>query len=417
MQGAREGVQAPEAGEILGALRASAGLYVHVPFCASICPFCPYNKVILREAPARRYFGALDAEVDRYLEHFEGCFDSLYVGGGTPTLCLDELARLVPRLPIQGERAIEVLPTHADPRTLARLRELGFDYVSLGIQSFDEGVLRHLQRPHSAADNRRALENAIGRFACVDVDLIFDVAYESEKSLLSDLELCFRAGVDQVSAYPLMRFAYTPFGKARHDRRTEHRLLRAGERLAARHGYERRSVWTFNRCGGPAYTSITREFYLGLGAGAATYTGSEFLANHFSIERYAADLEAGRLPLARRARLGELRGALYYGFWQAYTGRVELRRFERLFPVARRLRPLVRLLAWAGFVDLDGRSARLTPRGYDLYHDLERWVTYHFIEPLWAEMMAEHGEAGPAVRGERGHGRLLWTLTERALRP
>lgn len=397
MEAARAGVGAPDPSEILGGLRGPPGLYVHVPFCPSICPFCPYNKVLHHEPQARRYFAALDAEVARYLACFEGRFTSLYVGGGTPTLCIDELERLLPRLPVQGERAIEVLPTHADPDTLGRLRDAGFDYVSLGIQSFEPAMLRHLRRPHGRDDNLRALENALGRFACVDVDLILDVAVESEATFLADLDICFRAGVDQVSSYPLMRFGYTPFGKAKHDAPAEHRALHAAERLAAQRGYERRSVWTFNRIESPNYSSITREFYLGLGAGAATYTGREFLVNHFSIERYVRKLEQGRLPIARRAALGELKSALYYLFWQAYTGSIDLRRFERLFPVARALRPLARILAGLGYVALRDERALLTPRGYDLYHDLERWVTYRFIEPLWADLMREHGPLQRAV--------------------
>ncbi len=384
-------VEAPSPAEILSDLRSPIGLYIHVPFCASICPFCPYNKVIHHEPLVRRYFEALHRELERYLDCFEGRFTSLYVGGGTPTLCIEELGRLVARTPIARECGIEVLPTHADPETLDRLKDVGFDYLSLGLQSFDPDMLNHLHRPHDRDDNLRALENAVGRFACVDVDLILDVGFESEETFLNDLEICLRAGVDQVSSYPMMRFGYTPFGKARHDRRAEHRVLRAGQCLAESLGYERRSVWTFNRIGSGDFTSITREFYLGLGAGAASYTGREFLVNHFSIDRYIDKVDRGWLPIARCASLGELKSAVYYLFWQAYTGSIDLRRYERLFPVARLLRPVAYAFVAAGYVRIRDGHVRLTPRGYDLYHDLERFVTYHFIEPLWEDLMREHG--------------------------
>jgi oxygen-independent coproporphyrinogen-3 oxidase len=381
----------PPPAEILADLRSPIGLYVHVPFCASICPFCPYNKVLHHEPVVRRYFDALNRELDRYLECFDGQFTSLYVGGGTPTLCIEELARLLARIPVAGERGIEVLPTHADSDGLDRVKAAGFDYLSLGLQSFDPGMLQHLHRPHDRDDNLRALEQAVGRFACVDADLLLDVGFESEETFLADLETCLRAGVDQVSSYPLMRFGYTPFGKARHDRRAEHRVLRAGERLAESLGYERRAVWTFNRVGSSNFTSITREFYLGLGAGAASYTGREFLVNHFSIDRYIDKLDRGCLPIARRASLGELKSAVYYLFWQAYTGSIDLRHYEQLFRVARLLRPIAYVFAATGHVRIRDGRVELTPRGYDLYHDLERWVTYHFIEPLWEELMREHG--------------------------
>jgi menaquinone C8-methyltransferase len=256
----------PTPEEVARAFPAVPGLYLHVPFCSTLCPFCPYNKVRHRDDLAAAYLRRLEREADRYLGALPGPFPSLYVGGGTPTLCLDGMARLLGRLPVTGERAIEVLPAHMTTDGAMRLEDIGFDFVSIGVQSFDAGVLRRLRRPGSPAINRAAVETAVGRFACVDVDLIFDTAYDEPGVLLDDLETCFEHGVDQVSTYPLMRFGYTPFGKARHDRRREHRLLRAATDLAASHGYGRGSVWTFNRRGGQSYTSITRPYYLGLGA-------------------------------------------------------------------------------------------------------------------------------------------------------
>lgn len=387
-----------DAREVMASFRSRAGLYLHVPFCSSFCPFCPYNKVLYRPGPAGRFFRALDREIDAYLAYAERPFTSLYVGGGTPTLCLDDLARLLPRLPVERERAIEMLPDHATPETAARLRDMGITYVSLGVQSFDERMLRHLGRPGTTEANLRALANVLGAFDCVDVDLIFDVAFRDASVFLRDVERCLSAGVDQISTYPLMRFGYTPFGKGGHDPSTEHEVLREAAAIGERYGYERRSVWTLNRRGGPAYTSITRELYLGLGAGGATYTGRDFLVNHFSVERYADKLERGRLPVARRMALGPLRSAAYYVFWQVYTGRIDAERSRELFPSLAVLRALLRVLAWTGHVRLVPGGAILTPRGYDLYHDLERRVTYGLIEPLWAEMMQEHRASrdGPA---------------------
>jgi len=156
-----------------------AGAYVHVPFCERICPFCPYNKVRARADLADRYFAALVREVDAlvaaYRHRSGGDLTSLYVGGGTPTLYPDALADLLARLPAQGERAVEVLPTHATPDGLDRLRGTGFDAVSIGAQSFHDEVLHALGRPHDAADARAGVAAAVGRFRCVDVDLIVDV--------------------------------------------------------------------------------------------------------------------------------------------------------------------------------------------------------------------------------------------------
>lgn len=411
-----------DAARVVGLLDGPAGAYVHVPFCARICPFCPYNKVVPRAGQPERYFGALLAEVRRYGDAGAAGpdgFTSLYVGGGTPTLRLDLLGPVVAALPVSGERAIEVLPTHATPERLDALRSLGFTAVSVGVQSFSDEVLAHLRRPHDARAAEDALVRAVDRFALVDADLILDVVYDDAHAgtFLRDLVRCFELGVGQVSTYPLMRFGYTPFGRARHERRREHAVLAEATRLAAAHGYERRSVWTFNRPGAPAYTSITRRRFLGFGAGASSFLGRDFLVNHFGVETYVVAVESGRLPLALRLHLGAAAGAAYDAFWQAYAGRLAPGSSSRAWDaVARTALPV---LAAAGLVvPADGGHA-LTPRGYDRYHDLERWVTYRLIEPLWAEMLAEHaaegGGAGWAAPAS-ARGSVWWAAASRAMR-
>jgi oxygen-independent coproporphyrinogen-3 oxidase len=189
-----------------------------------------------------------------------------------------------------------------------------------------------------------------------------------------------------------MRFGYTPLGKGSHHRRREHALLAEAAGLARSHGYRRRSVWTFNRAGAPSYTSITRPYFLGMGAGAATFAGRLFTVNHFGLAPYLDAVGAGRLPVARTARLSPTAAAAYRTFWQAYTGSIPLGSGDPLLahPLAAAARLTSRALRWTRRED--GRL-ELTPAGYDRYHDLERWVTYRFIEPLWAEMMEEHRQA------------------------
>ncbi len=372
------------------------GAYVHVPFCATICPFCPYNKVVARAGQPERYFGALRDEVRGYLEAGASGprgFTSLYVGGGTPTLFPELLRGVVAEIPVTGERAIEVLPTHATPETLDDLRDMGFTAVSIGAQSFSDEVLHHLRRPHDAATARQAVAASVGRFELVDADLILDVEYDDAHagSFLRDLVQCFELGVDQVSTYPLMRFGYTPFGSGAHNRRREHEVLADATRLAAAHGYRRRSVWTFNRPDSPTYSSITRRRFLGLGAGASSFLGRDFLVNHFGVETYITAVMSGRLPIARHFHLGEVGGAAYDAFWRAYSGRFCVPGFG---------------------------CHPLSSRGFDRFHDLERWVTYHLIEPLWAEMLADHAAEGAratwAAPGRARTGR-LWSVATRVM--
>nr|WP_239579869.1 radical SAM protein [Microlunatus panaciterrae] len=401
------------------------GAYVHVPFCERICPFCPYNKVRAEEHLAQRYFAALHREIDWYVAERGVPFTSLYIGGGTPTLYPDELAEVIRQIPVSGERAVEVLPTHGTVERLDRLAEMGITAVSIGAQSFHDGVLHQLRRPHDAAASRAAVENALGRFALVDVDLIVDVAWEDRDAFpgafIDDVRTCFALGVDQVSTYPLMRFGFTPFGTARHDRRREHAVLAQVTELAESMGYERRSVWTFNRRGAAPYTSITRRRFLGMGAGSTSYAGGDFYVNHFGVGSYADAIEHGRLPVARWLHLGRWGGAAYDAFWQAYSGGVDVEQLRQSYGqvVAAVARAGLAPLVLAGLLRRAAGGYRLTARGFDAYHDLERWVTYQLIEPLWAEMLTEHA-ALPCeetrarwVTPERARSGRAWSLARR----
>jgi menaquinone C8-methyltransferase len=392
----------PDAASVVRHFRDRPGLYVHIPFCHSLCPFCPYNKVRYDGGLAADYGRALQRELAAYRAAGVEPFTSLYVGGGTPTVCPELVEAIARQVSVTGERAIEVLPSHLTAMTSTRLLDAGFDAVSIGVQSFDPEVLRHLRRPTSVAQNRAAVAEAVGRFRCVDVDLLFDTAFDRPEVLLTDLATCFDMGADQVSTYPLMRFGYTPFGKRRHRPRLEHRLLREATALATQHGYGRRSVWTFNRVGGPTYSSITRPAYLGIGAGAATSADTWFLVDHFGLTPYLDALATGRLPIARLAQLSPSAAGAYRLFWQLYTGKVPTG-FVAGGPGGERLlSAALRLGRAAGWLASTPDGLCLTAAGYDRYHDAERAVTYHLIEPLWAELMAEHDDAGQPTVAQYG---------------
>ena len=398
------------------------GAYLHVPFCSRICPFCPYNKVLPRGDLPARYFQALRTEVARYREAGlpgPGGFTSVYVGGGTPTLFLDELESVLAAVPTSGERAVEVLPTHLD--RLPALRAMGVDAVSIGAQSLDDRLLRRLRRPHDAATALAAIRAAVGTFPLVDVDLIVDAETEGDAQLrgafLRDLATCLDLGADQVSAYPLMRFGYTPFGRARHDRHREHTLLARATELAAARGYERRSVWTFNRLGSPGYSSITRRRFLGMGAGASSFAGADFLVNHFGLDAYIAALADDRLPIAHRLHLGAAGGTAYEAFWQAYSGRIVPADLAASPGGRAVVRGLCQPLRLTGLVTDNGGRFALTAAGFDVFHDLERAVTYALIEPLWAQMLDEQRREGLAAWVDAGRARrgLAWRAVDRVL--
>lgn len=177
--------------------------------------------------------------------------------------------------------------------------------------------------------------------------------------------------------------------------------------LADSMGYQRGSVWTFNRRGSRTYTSITRRRFLGMGAGSSSFAGRDFYVNHFGVASYSDAVEHDRLPVARWLHLGRWGGAAYDAFWQAYAGGVDCTALADSYgrAVAATARAGLGPLVLAGLLNRASSGYRLTPRGFDGYHDLERLVTYQLIEPLWAEMLTEH---------EALVGRAIWATPQRA---
>ncbi len=393
MEGARG--LAPD--ELTRDLPSEVGLYFHVPFCERICSFCPYNKSLYEPELARRFEEALRTELRMWRPSLEGRrITSLYIGGGTPTLLpelIEELCDVARDLNVEGEIGVEVLPNHAKPEMLGRLREAGINYISLGVQSLHEEILRQLGRPHDEEVTRRALETTVAQgFDCVDVDLLFDVIRFGPERVLIDAEEVFASGATQLSAYPMMRFGYTPYsGERRHDETLEKRVLGQIEERGRERGYERSSVWTFNTDLSTRYTSITREFYVGLGPSASSFLNGTFVVNTFDTPTYIDLVNKGRLPVVMRSDMEGRARMTYYLFWRFYEGVIDPERFADIFGVSveRAFPGLLALFVAVGAMRRERGRYVLNRRGLDLFHTIERWVTYNFIEPLWAACRAD----------------------------
>jgi coproporphyrinogen III oxidase-like Fe-S oxidoreductase len=391
-----ERVEGIRPAELRSELPDGVGLYVHIPFCEALCRFCPYNRVLVQQDLLERFASALERELDLLAPLLRSArLGSLYFGGGTPTLAPELIEMVTARVGgwgLHGEIGVEVHPLHATPSMLARLRRAGVGYVSIGVQSFDDEVLRHLGRSHDARAARSGLEAALAAgFQCVDADLVFDVIRFGEQGVVRDAEETFRLGVHQISVYPMMRFGYTPVGARKiHDEHREKRALRTIERVGQEHGYTRSSVWTFNRDPEQRYTSITREHYIGLGPSGSSFLGEGLLVNTFDVQTHARLVDDGLLPVVARVPMGPRAASAYYLFWRFYEGHIDRRRFAALFgrELDRAFPGLFALLRIAGATERKGDSHLLTSFGFDLFHTVERWVTYRFIEPLWASCRA-----------------------------
>jgi oxygen-independent coproporphyrinogen-3 oxidase len=182
-------------------------LYVHIPFCHRICPYCSFHKHLPGDTDTGRFVDALLRELDFHKRTHDITPSTIYLGGGTPTfLSRTHLARLLNGLPSENtiEFGIEANPATFGPEKAALIRETGVNRISLGIQSFDSKTLNTLGRDHSPEQAKEAYQilRAAG-FPSVNIDLMFAIPGQSLATWLDTLEQSISLSPDHISAYNL----------------------------------------------------------------------------------------------------------------------------------------------------------------------------------------------------------------------
>lgn len=301
------------------------GIYVHVPFCVRKCGYCDFYSVAAGEEERDRYPGLVEREMDLLLRTFPGeagvPADTVYVGGGTPTVLGPErltrlLAAIRSRFPVAEGAEIT---TEANPGTVtgddfARLREGGFNRVSLGVQSFRPSTLAALGRIHSVEDVRAAYRDARrAGFSSVGIDLIFGNPGQSEGEWQEDLDRAVTFLPEHVSAYALTPEPGTPIDAAigagaiaLPDDDGVARMYAATRETLRAAGYRHYEISNFSRPGKECRHNLKywrRDGYLGLGPSAhgLLFPGESApfglrTANPPSLSDYARALDERRPP-------------------------------------------------------------------------------------------------------------------------
>jgi coproporphyrinogen III oxidase-like Fe-S oxidoreductase len=295
--------------------RGSPGyLYIHIPFCEVLCPFCSFHRVQHRHAQAERYFAALREEIRLY--HAAGYrFTGVYFGGGTPTVEPAELVEtigLVKALFGVTEISVETNPKDLRPDVLGPLRAAGVTRLSVGVQSFDDRLLREMDRYEkygSGAETVDRIRAVAGMFPTLNVDLIFNQPHQTLASLERDIEIFLGLGANQVSFYPLMT---SPTVERRMvgamglpDQR---RLRQFYHTIVQRLGREFRpsSAWCFTKRGqGIDEYIVAADNYVGVGSGAFSYLDGTLYSTTFSLSGYEQRIAQGLTGITTCHRLSE----------------------------------------------------------------------------------------------------------------
>lgn len=371
----------------------SLGLYVHIPFCKSICSFCPYCKTIYSEEKMDRYIDALLKEIHMVGESFEGkkrC-TSLYFGGGTPALAADRIGEIVDELKkhfeITDGIGLELHPDNVTVPVLEKLKAAGVTRISIGIQSFQEKYQSILGRK---SVDIGAMSKALMQvpFDTVSMDLIFALPEQTYDDLRSDMDQAFAAGANHVAIYPFIDFTFTDSKVKAMKKKEKHRLLDDITAYCESMGYTRNSIWTFSSEPEASYSSMTRENFLGFGCSATTLLREQFKINTFSVEEYCKRIDEGRLPTSLTLRFSERQRMVYWLFWTAYSTRVDSADFERYFgvPLQKMYGMELRIAKLLGYITEADGVYTMTPKGAFYYHYYENFYTLSYIDRMWSVM-------------------------------
>ncbi|MFA5308646.1 MAG: coproporphyrinogen III oxidase family protein [Dehalococcoidales bacterium] len=295
-------------------------LYVHIPFCRSLCPFCCFNRYLFDESLARRYFADLKQELEMYIRRgFK--FSEIYFGGGTPTVMMDELADFVALLHREfsvKEISLETTPRELTAENVRLLQLMGVNRLSVGVQSFDEKVLKTMGRVNGPADEVKSrLLAAQGKFATLNVDFVFNFPGQTVAQFEADVAAFKELGLDQATFYPLMA---SPHKKDAMERRfnkvdfsREKRFYDVVLRELYHGGYTASTAWCFSR--GERLIDeyiIKSDDYIGIGSGSVSIMAGNFYINSFSLERYHEMIADGKLPVVGWRRLAQKESRRYY---------------------------------------------------------------------------------------------------------
>ena len=372
------------------------GLYVHIPFCKSICNFCPYCKVIYDEETAKGYIDALIKEIHLVGRQWNGRrkATSLYFGGGTPALLADRITDIISALRehfiITDGIGIELHPDNVNVSVLKTLKSAGVDKISIGIQSFQDKYRRVLQRrKFDIKDILKALNEV--HFETVSMDFIFALPTQTFGDLKNDIDMAFANGANHIAIYPLIDFTFTKNKVPAMPKKEKRKLLDDITNYCISKGYVRKSIWTFASEESASYSSMTRDNFFGFGCSATSLFKDQFKINTFSVLEYCKRIDANTLPTALTNRFVKRQRMIYYLFWKLYSTRLKVKEFEEFFdiPLNKVYGLEFRLLQVLGFLTRDEEGYKMTLKGAFYYHYYENFYTLSYIDKMWGIMRKE----------------------------
>jgi coproporphyrinogen III oxidase-like Fe-S oxidoreductase len=320
-------------------------LYVHVPFCRQLCTYCSFNRFYFEECRARSYFADLRREMRMVAEQGYR-FAAMYVGGGTPTVLLDELVETI-------DLAKELFGDIVDVSSETNPTDLGdelydaiggkVDRLSVGVQSFDDDLLHQMSRyatTGSAEETLAAVQSMQGKFGSFNVDMIFNFPSQTFEVLERDLELVKQTGCNQTTFYPLMASPLRRRQLAEAIGRIDYGRERAMYQLICESlsdSFVPSSAWTFSADPDMIIDEYVVDYpqYVGIGSGAMSYLKGCNYVNTFSLREYHDRIAANKMSTVKHGDPQGRVSAMRYTFASQLFGlRLDKAEFKRLYGVS-----------------------------------------------------------------------------------
>lgn len=358
-------------------------LYIHIPFCHTLCPYCSFHKYIYEKSVAEAYFKALRLEIEAVKARgFD--FESIVVGGGTTLINESELLKtleLCKKLFSVREISCESDPNHIEPNKLAQFQGL-ITRLSCGVQSFDDEILQKIGRYSkfgSSSEIIEKLNKANGILPILSIDLIFNFPFQRESQLRNDLAIAKKIAPQQITTYPLMKSPLTRKNIANALGESEQDNEYAFYRVICDEfsDYERNNAWSFSvqdsqrdleqdlQQDSPrdskrdlaqdspqnAKNPLNDEYvsyhnqYLGVGSGAFSFIGGRLFVNAFNLKDYVSRISSSGSANIANASFRRSDILRYMFLTQLFSGAVDICAFEKAHSCN---------IKWDLFVEING---------------------------------------------------------------
>lgn len=350
------------------------GLYLHIPFCDGKCFYCSFFSQKLDSKAMDAYTDHLKSAIKRYGSRIDRTVDTVYFGGGTPSLlgtgCLTELLSTVKQafsVAKDAEITAEVNPSSSDMLDFKAMREAGFNRLSIGLQSANEEELKALGRRHTVADARSTVYAAQSAgFDNISLDVMLAIPHQTADSLRKTLDFCAESHVQHISAYILKIEHETQFYRMREelplfDEDAQAAIYEEAVRYLEALGYRQYEISNFCLPGRESRHNLKYwhdEEYLGLGPSAHSFLGGKRFYYDNSFDDFYAD------RLTDEGSGGDEEEYIMLAL--RLTEGLRFDTFEKRFahPVSEKMRIAAKQLEDKGLVILSASSLSLTVKGF-----------------------------------------------------